>query len=715
MTGRNRVDLVCRMASDWSWIEGPALSVGNGPGVRVEVAHSQEQGFASLCDEGRFSRVLLSRIAAPDGSTLSRLAWKLQRDVCRPLGSSAHADVDNAEIEGMWRREIDHLRRLAGRGAVRLVAAGPDEGRIPPHAFDRKTGRLFAVVSPSSWGPLVTCRDDSRLRDCGLEPWSGTTSRYLVCASGESDDFYTWSNEDGRRPKASVRVRRRHDIFRDLVAAHERLTEEQRAMLARRHPDLAAVLADLSIEEVEQRIAPLCFYDSFSIWTEFHDLQFDEYCDLAGGASPAESIASAGPGRRQALLDRTPPLASEGQWFSAPWIPGDGLAQAAIGAGLADRLGLEAALLKLNAFVSVCRAVAAWHEVLGVPHLGLSSDNIMFSMAGTGGSIAPVRWRFEGALVDAGAQHRMRLPGAGATDEPVCLPAGNAVSAFCSPMLDPSRMQKDLAVRVSSRTSIAEEGASLELRIRSSRERIENVCAGDAVRILPDVALAATGEGPLVARIESVTREGVTARVPIQDAAAPQEEEFTATATFVRRLRTPCDLFSLGMLLARAMLCNDERDVFAVRDLLGRMTDRMETMLSGSSEPEPQRVFAAFRSAIDGERQHLDVRSVLWPAALREAATQPVPARLWREILTMIARLLTPYRGFAYAAHHGDVPDDDPAAPVRRVMADAEELLAALRIEFGGADERAREISSVASALVAETSRAMAEGQEKTP
>ena len=702
-----------------AWVGGmPLPKIGNDTGFCVELALGQDpaQPFVSLGDTGRFSRVLLARLRGPGDRTLRLLALKLQRDAYRALGSSS-ALVDNGEVAAMWQREHANLQRLERQGGVRLVAAGAEHGVLPSMAYDRKTGRLFAALSPLSWAPLSTCRDDALLRDSGLEPWTGTTARYLYCSKDQGHGaFYTWSSQDGPQQKSGVRVRRRHDLYRDLCAAHAQLTAEQQQMLARQHPDLAAVLADLTVDSVEARIVPLCYYDSWALLTDLQDVHFDEFCDLAGGASLMQATAHARtPGREPVLASLAERLDGERQWLAAPWTAGAEVARLADDPARVARIGLEAAWLKLHAWTQACRAAAAHHRELSIPHLGLSSDNIMLRLPGSGGALAPARWGFELALVDLGASHRRALGGLGLGDDvgPLCLPGSDAVRCYQGPLLDPTQMQRELTMHASATPLLENEvvvGLSIELR--SARERLDNVQAGDIVRVLPDTALAGSGEQALLGVVTALLRDGATIEVRLDGSRAAQLPAegfaFAATATCHRRLQTPCDLFALGMLLARALLVHDERDVFAVREVWDRMLDKLDMMLGGAKNADGERVASALRSLLDTERSHLGSGSVLWPKVLRAAAPEPVPAKLWRELLLLIGKLLTTRKNFSFAAHHGDVAPGEPDLPLRRVLLQAEELLAALQLELTEAGSRADELGAVARELEREVTAAMA-------
>ncbi|HEX6812049.1 MAG TPA: hypothetical protein VF384_10540 [Planctomycetota bacterium] len=699
-----------------SWIAGlPLQPNAMEPGFRIELAITSDEGqpFVNIGDSDHFSRVLLARLASPGNTTTWPLAVKLQRD-SYPARSAGTAPLfDNQEVEAMWEREKAHLLRLGGVASVRLCTVGPQNGVLPPMAFDRQSKRLFRVVSPT-WAPLQTCRDDHKLREAGLEPWSSTTARFLHCAAAPGV-FYTWSKQDGQQAHTGVQVRRRHDLYRDLVAAWGKLDEPQRKDVQQRLPDLAAALDDLHDDDVEQRIVPLCYHEAWLLCTEMQDVHFDEYCDLAGGASLAQAVGThACPSRAVMLEPLGQLLAGEKQWLAAPWTAGDRIETLAADEARLARLAIEAACLKLQAFVQVCRLVATHHKQLAVPHLGLSSDNIMLRLCGSGRALAPLRWCFEATLADVGSSRRHTLHGLGRLEGvgALCLPGVDTVGTYLSPRLDPAVTSFELTTQVTARP-LNENGAVTGLRIemRSARERLDRMQPGDVVRVQPEAALPVTGEQALLASVVSVKRDAVAAECRFDEAKTatlpPKPFAFTAVATFHQRLQTPSDLFALGMLLARALLVHDERDLFAVREVWDRILDKAEMMLGGLGTAAPERITATMRNLIDGERASLGSASVLWLASLRQRAEEPVPASLWRELLLLIAKLLTAHSGFSFAAHHGDVPQSEPDAPLRRVLQHAEELLAALQLELTEATARAQEVADVANELAAEINTAM--------
>jgi hypothetical protein len=676
--------------------------------------------FVSLAETGRFSRVLLARLADGAGRTLQLLACKLQRDVYRGIGSTAAPRLDNRAIEDMWARERANLELLAGRGAPLQLAVVPGHEPLPPLAYDPERRALFPVLAPGSFAPLEVCRDDQLLHAAGLEPWSQSLQRHLYCP-GDPRTFYVWSQQDGSgrvhaAPEDGVRLLRGTDLYVELLRSWRALDDAHRAELAVRWPDGAAAMAALPAADAARRLVPFCFHPAHALLLEFQDLHFDELCDLAGGASTAQLAAAAQrsgtAGRCVAFARIAPRLDQDGQWWSAPWTRGD--APDGLGDLEAERLrrfAVEAALLKLQAFAQVCRAVHQYHAQLQQPHLGLSPDNVMARLGVGPAGAAPARWCFEVAVVDVGCSHRMELSGLGGAGSlpELFRPGFNVARAFVSPLTEFGRAAPELSVQATARR--LDGGDGLRLELHATQDRFGGVQPGDVLRVLADGPLPGLRQSALLGLVAAVGEQDrslvVEVRLdPDQRGGLPDHEfAFAAAATWHRRLQTPCDMFSLGMLLVRALLCHDQRDVFAVREVWDRVIDKFELMLS-ARRADARQAQAAMEHLLDGERAHLGSESVLFAAAVRNRVQAPLPPGLWRELLLLMARLLTSRPGFSFAGHHSDLGGRAPADLVAAVLAETEELLARLQDELQDA-VRGAEIADIATELLAEISAAM--------
>ena len=679
------------------WVHGLPLGVEDAT-FRIELA-MVEGDVRALAADGRHARLLQARLAGPGGTTVLPLVLKLQRDAAAPTPTSVpFGSVGNELVEASWQQEFGRLRALSGGRAARLVAFGEDGGRVPPFAFDRRRGTLFRVVGPHGFAPLQTCRDDARLRRFGLEPWSTTNARFLHEAGAEARPvFYTWSTRDGADPRDGAIVRRRHDLFRDLVAAWAAADQDVRAALGASRPDLAAVLADLRAEDVEARIVPVAYYDAFAWCTEWCELHFGEFCDLAAGASAGSLLPPPGSSPRGDLLaPLLAQLGGEHQWWSLPWATDDTIVTAMVGdVDRVRRFALESTCLKLQAFLQVMQAVEAFHERNGEPHFGVTADNVM--LAWTGATMAPVRWGFRAQLVDLGAGHRLPVRGVGnaGLGGQLDLPSAEAGAAR-SPQLAAACPADVLSMRAVA-SPIESGGEVVGLRIElQSRDPLPPIQVGDFVRMEPEVALPGLGEQALFARVVAVRREvvGVECRHDGAAVAWPRAPfHFTAAVQRFRKLGPASDLFALGMLLARALLVHDDRDAAQVRDAWEGLLDRLDMMSGGNGFADAARTASALRTLLKSEAAAFGSDSVLWPRALRAVVQDPLPSGLWQRLLSLIVQM-------AIASPSAATPAPTTATPVAAFRRKVEDVLAELRVEWGETAARATAIRAAAKALL---------------
>src|SRR6185436_995375 len=181
---------------------------------------SKDDPFVPLNDGGRFSRVLLGRVASGSNHTLHPVAVKIQRGSYRPAAAgSAKETLTNPLLEEMWKREREHLLKCAGDEVIPLIDLGD-------HSFRNR--------------PVTDCRDDALLRDHGLPEFSKSITRYLTCAACASKPgrktFYTLASGADENLKGEADVRRRTELYRDFGAVVNTLSDRERAEAAAAFP-----------------------------------------------------------------------------------------------------------------------------------------------------------------------------------------------------------------------------------------------------------------------------------------------------------------------------------------------------------------------------------------------------------------------------------------------------------------------------------------------
>lgn len=675
-----------------------------------EALLTQEDPFLPLSDRGRFSRVLLGRIAVGD-RTLQWVALKIQRGLYRPSAGGSRKDaLANPQVERRWQREREILASAAGTGLVSLIDPGEEALHSLPVTFCRRTRAYFHPICPRCRGFLRDCRDDGLLGDCGLPAYSASSVRYLFCPSctGSAPPprvFYTAAPPGEERPQGGVQVRRRSELYRDWAAVlRERLPEEERRRRATDFPCLSCPHGQECYPPspspgeplpAESSLVALAFHEFHLFPLEACELHYDEFADLLGGASWEEVRSRArrrgGPGREPLLAGLDGLFASPRQWL----FPRDGT----------GRFALEVLRLKLALFGQLVRAVRDYHARAREPHLGLEPSHVMVRPGGLPEGL-PQRWGFRLRLCGVSGARRFSADGG----PELLQPDPDADPLFGSPFLREVEFGREETMRIAIQ-SVQMEGprCRLEGTASSERVRLEAYRPGDAIRVIPVNAGGALEHFTFWGTLGERTQDGIRFSAVLEEGTVPSPapvrvQEFDAGVAFYRRFRPPCDLYPLGLLLFRTLLVNDGCDVFEMEAALQRVLRKLSLWLEERGTPPASRIADALRSFLEGEEGVFGASAILYARRDREEAKTAVPERLWMDLLRLGFRLATAVPGFSFAAHHADAPADRPEELLERVLGEVAELEARTDVELFGRELRNAEIHEICRDLLGETS-----------
>ncbi|MBL9079631.1 MAG: FHA domain-containing protein [Planctomycetes bacterium] len=647
--------------------------------------------------EGRFSRHYLVEVTSGE-APVTRFVWKVQNDAAPPRLKGQGPALTNPEIDDLWQREVDGLAAVRSPNVVAGVPVPAALLASPPIVHCRKVDRYFHPVCAATGAVLTVCRDDGFLADCGLVPYGEDTWRYLHAGdrAAPTQVFYRIAGANHERPRDGVVVRLGNQLFRDwatLVHGPERPA----AVAA------AAVLPCLSCEHrqtcypgpavdaplpAEAHLRPVSFYDVRAAAMEALDVDYDELCDLLGGAGADEVLAgSAVPGRAALLQPKVAALQAPGQWLFA----GDPV-----------RFPLEVLRQKLSAFLEVCSGLAAVHGALGRPHFAVAPSNVMATL-GDGGSGVPRRWTFRTALIDLGSPHRVVPATAGRDDLGELLGPGPELREDLSllPYVAPDLHGVDgqsASLPVACRVATAADGGRELLVEGQGVLQRKPFGAGDLVAI-------AAGDAVLWARLRELRARAFTAAARLPDGHACLQwdgKRFEARVAFHRHFGPPVDLHGLGMLLFRTLLVDDTQSMADVADAVAKVRRRLEDEVG---EAVDERLLGArLQQLLAGKdlKPRFDAAHVLFPAAARTAATAggraAIDPGLWQELLRIGFRLATRWPGFSYSHGHAE------ASPfvLRQVQADVEVLRQRVQVELFQRAELEATIAVVANQLLTE-------------
>jgi hypothetical protein len=679
--------------------------------AKDESLETRDDPFVPLYDSSRFTRVLLGRVVSGPDHTLHPVAVKIQRSLYRSPASGASKDtLTNPLIEEMWRRERENLLQCAGAEVVPLVDLGQELFRSAPVTFCKKVRKYFHPLCPRCRGPLRDCRDDALLREHGLAEWSRTTQRYLTCAACAAKPgrktFYTAAATSDDKPKGETDLRRRTELYRDFGAIVSSIPAEEQARLSASFPCAGCAHREECYPSdgspgkpipAESRLVPVSYYDFHLLPLELMELHYDEMCDLIGGASwesLRDRVRKTGAPGRDAVLSQVDDV------FTSPiqWIyRGDST----------GRFALEVLHLKLSLFSQLCRGLRAYHARCKEPHLDVSPGQVMVDIV-PGSTNLPARWTFRARLIGAAGPHRFPTDGAPQGAVPTLLvPAPDADRIFVSPFVRKAEFGREESLRVTVR-SVKSEGGRIKLEgsASSERARLENVQAGDAIRMAP-----ASAGGPLEGTtiwgtVSGVEERGVrfTALLEAGSGLDPSKKpaDFDAGVAFFPRFQVPCDLYGLGMLFFRTLLVNDGNDLLAVEDGVQRVLKKLAAWLEGKKSPAAARVAGELMPVVEREKEIFASPAVLYVQDERDERPRPLPQRLWSDLLLFGFKLVTGVPGFSFATAHADCPADRPEAVMDQVMTELAGLEDRVRIELFSKADRDREIFEICSQLLDE-------------
>ena len=588
----------------------PILGSSEG-GVRFQLVRSEGDAvdpFVVLHD-GRFSRIYLAELKVDGAAPVTQFALKVQTDLYKPPAHGQRQAMTNADIDELWQREVADLARIDSPHVVGRVPVPPGLLDSLPIVHCRKADSYFHPVCAETGDLLTVCRDDEFLADQGLLKYSEDTWRYLYSRGSErtSRTFYRVPGANGERPRQGIRVRLGTELFRDWrqlvqpVAGREAAAAKAAGVLpcvsCEHRATCYPAASDVDHGDVgradrgsvdrgsgdgripaEEHLHPVSFYDFRSLPLQLLDLDFDQLCDLLGGADLAEVAAnpSCQTAQRQLLTKRAATFGAGLQWLFA---------------GDPRRFPLEVLRLKLTAFQEVCGGLLALHMATGRPHFGVAPQNVMARLVPSGRG-TPARWGFQVQLVDLGGPVRFTPPGR-AEGTPCLLEPGPELQEDLRmrPYYSPELQGLDGQSSAMSVVFRPAEAKGDKVRLAFEAQGIVNLKryrVGDYVCVTPSATMQG-GDLSLWARIDELRQKGLLASVEVDKGSACIRwagRSLDAKCAFFRNFGPPVDLYGLGMLLFRTLLGNDQQAMDDIEDVVGKCLRRLRDELSGGMVDE---------------------------------------------------------------------------------------------------------------------------------
>jgi hypothetical protein len=424
-------------------------------------------------------------------------------------------------------------------------------------------------------------------------------------------------------------------------------------------------------------------------------LSWDTFCDLLDGV-PWDAVEPRLPLFRQAgrssgdscLLREQ--LAGPGQYFFEANLP---------------RRAHEVFWLKLSLFDRLCRWVASVHRLTRRPLLTLDPAHILITLPEQGSGYVPVRWGCTLTVQRSDEASQILID-----DMPSEMASGlRAVPqdvdlCYVSPSVREWPLGREVAATalIQSADPIPDEGETsirglVRVHVIADGIAAHTFSRHDVFRLVLPLKMGKGTDVRVWARKVDVPERGIVLS-GVTDVLSPEiwkafkgasgHAISDARAVIYRSFSSSSDLYSLGMLLLRALLGSDVRR-------WERVTATLPALLEGLA-PAVQGVEPSDFSVL-----HVRIRERL--CEWQDLFLQPdIADDLWWDALTLALRALSTIPGFSYAvplSGEARVPDDSDVDVLSQDMA---HLARRARVELFEADERDRTIRTACDHILAD-------------
>jgi hypothetical protein len=175
------------------------------------------------------------------------------------------------------------------------------------------------------------------------------------------------------------------------------------------------------------------------------------------------------------------------------------------------------------------------------------------------------------------------------------------------------------------------------------------------------------------------------------------------------QFQTPCDVFSFGMLIFRALVVNDDQGIGDVSLALEQIKSELHSI--GGLEYEEGQENEFWEALIEGHRRgnfnEVFDRSQIFQSRDDRYPDRPnaIPRTLWTKALTLGLQLITNIEGFSYCAHHGDYDARHVSAKMELIARRCEAILREIDAELFSMTRRNAEVRAALDSILNEGAR----------
>ncbi|MEM7355941.1 MAG: hypothetical protein AAF657_34310 [Acidobacteriota bacterium] len=545
-------------------------------------------------------RTYLAELRSSAGIVLKTLVLRLP-ELCSAIGD----DRALGQTDREWQQRVAAIERFGKASEcfppLVLPASPTDDACLPPMIYCTQQRRFFTIPCPETLEPLATCRDDKLLRDRDLPLYTESSKALLYNPAAVDGD------DPVRLYLASEEVP--EDLAQKGVLGLGELRSALASTLSERNGE-ASEDAPL-LPATDEPWSVLTDRDTPYALTPFYAHDFDSFADFLGGR-PTDGLKEA-----------------EGQ----------GYLFAREGSGLD---AMEIMLLKLVCFSQVVNALLRYYDAME-PHLDLHPGHLVVDTVPLGEDL-PHRWGFQVKLLGLSSASPRQLP----SQTQVMMPPLAAQVPYCSPRVQDACLARERhgEFTIDRFHPFEDEADRWEIqgRLRDPNGILPLPSPHD--RLVLEWPEALLGQvGPVLARAESASRQGGDLNVlvgPVRlDPEIKQQLEHSRGRVTPKvryrvylRLGIAEDIYSLGVLLLRLLLVNDQQDLGSLEPLIQRIpvaTGNDDTILNSGD----------LLSAIRDYPTVLASGNIFYQREDREAnRPNSLPDELWQQALDLAWQLV---------------------------------------------------------------------------
>ena len=438
-------------------------------------------------------------------------------------------------------------------------------------------------------------------------------------------------------------------------------------------------------------------------------LQWDEFCDLLGGAAWTDacgqwSFEDLTPERRQLLPVLASRFADQRQFL------------------FSDTKGsvfpLEAFWLKWRLFAGLCSQVLALHRDRRRPHLGLHPSQIQITIPEVADPLLPARWNFAVKLLNSeGAMpfvHEQMPP------------------AFMDRLFQPPHSVENPYQATELRDWPLGKSEPVTILVRSmERVRLPEV-EGDEIRgmvqlhILTDsipasafsekdvfhVHLNLSHGGASTVRVWGSKVESAERGLVISGVTEPmrpalwdhleqnQKQVFSQSkAVFYRAFQVPCDLYSLGVILLRTLVGQRAESTSRLELALPQILVNLEKIVTSGGSHDPAQLSQRIQGLLNEEGALFSQRSLLFPTTISPTGATTIPDELWYDGVQLAFRFMGRIPGFGFSANSGDYDVGNPGQLMEHALKEVMRIGEWIYVELFGSRQRNRDILTACQIL----------------